>query len=364
VTRNEALSYFVSRGWTVPQAAGIVANLVAESNLNPAAVGDGGLAYGVAQWHPDRQEGFYRFFGRSIQGSSVEDQLAWVDEEFRTTERSAGTALRACTTAYDAGACVSAKYERPADRAGEMAKRGKLAESIAREYVAPEPLLEHEQTVEVSVEVDTQPAAPIEERSETLPPKQPEKHMGALALLQLFGPILSNLIPQISPLLGAKGEKVTQYAGVAKTVLDTITEKTGAANLQGAVEAMSADPAVKAAVQAAVVSHPDVIGFMEVGGGVPAARASALTAQNSDRPFWFNPAFWVSLILLVFPMMLCVDAFFVHPAAYQAELRTQIVTGVLAVIMIVGGFWLGTSFGSQRKTELAAQANSDGKPTF
>lgn len=341
MNKNQALAYFVSRGWTIPQAAGIIANLVAESGLNPAAVGDGGLAYGIAQWHPDRQAGFQRFKGRPIQGSSVEDQLAWVDEELRTTERSAGIALRACTTAYDAGACVSQKYERPADRAGEAAKRAKLAESIAQDYAPP----------------DTQPAAPIEDHSITLPPKQPEKHMGALALLQLFGPILSNLIPQIAPLLGAKGEKVTQYAGVAKTVLDTITEKTGAANLQGAVEAMSADQAVKAAVQAAVVSHPDVIGFMEVGGGVPAARAAATTMQNSDRPFWFNPAFWVSMILLVFPMMLCVDAFFIHPANYAENLRTQIVTGVLAVIMIVGGFWLGTSFGSQRKTELNAVAD-------
>jgi muramidase (phage lysozyme) len=186
--------------------------------------------------------------------------------------------------------------------------------------------------------------------------KQPESHMGALALLQMFGPILSNLLPQIAPLLGAKGDKVTQYAGIAKTVLDTITTTTGAPNLQGAVEAMQ-DPSVKAAVQAAVVSHPDVIGFMEVGGGVPAARAGAIAMQNADKPFWFNPAFWVSMILLVFPFMLCTDAFFVHTENYGENARTQIVTGVLAVIMIVGGFWLGTSFGSQRKTELNAAAD-------
>jgi hypothetical protein len=40
-----ALDFFVGHGWTREQSAGIVANLVAESNLNPEAVGDGGQAF-------------------------------------------------------------------------------------------------------------------------------------------------------------------------------------------------------------------------------------------------------------------------------------------------------------------------------
>jgi hypothetical protein len=63
------------------------------------------------------------------------------------------------------------------------------------------------------------------------------------------------------------------------------------------------------------------------------------------------------MVLLVFPFMLCIDAFYTHPGNYGENARTQIITGVLAVIMIVGGFWLGTSFGSQRKTELNAAAD-------
>lgn len=335
MTKNQALSYFVSRGWTVPQAAGIVANLVAESALNPSAVGDGGAAYGIAQWHPDRQAGFEKLFGRPIRGSSVEDQLVWVDTELRTTERSAGLALEACVTAAAAGACISEKYERPADRAGESAKRAKLAESIAQGYEQP----------------DTQPAAPIDDRSTVLP-KQPEKHMGALALLQLFGPILSNLVPQIAPLLGAKGEKVTQYAGVAKTVLDTITATTGAPNLQGAVEAMSADPAMKAKVQAAVVSHEDLVGLLEIGvGGIAAARVA--NADPNQVPFYKNPGFVVACLLI--PLIYIVVSRVMFADGYSEQLKTVVVTAILSGLLgALTGFYFGSSLSSARKDDALA----------
>jgi hypothetical protein len=50
-----------------------------------------------------------------------------------------------------------------------------------------------------------------------------------------------------------------------------------------------------------------------------------------------------------------VDVFFVHPSAYDGNLRTQIVTGLLAVILMVGGYWLGTSASSAKKDEALAR---------
>lgn len=38
----------------------------------------------------------------------------------------------------------------------------------------------------------------------------------------------------------------------------------------------------------------------------------------------------------------------------RRALRTQVITAVLALLGIVGAYWLGTSFSSQRKTELQA----------
>ena len=122
-----------------------------------------------------------------------------------------------------------------------------------------------------------------------------------------------------------------------------------------AIDAVKATPALAVTAQQAVVTHPDIIGVMEIGPGIQAAREASVVMQNAERPFWYNPAFAISFMLLAFPVMLCVDVFYVHPTLYDGTLRVQIVTGVLAVIMMIGGFWLGSSLSSQRKTEIAAE---------
>lgn len=132
---REAMGYFIKKGWTPAQAAGIVANLETESQLNPRAVGDGGTAYGIAQWHPDRQHEFQRVSGHSIRTSNLAQQLAFVHYELtRGIEMPAGNLLRASTHAYQAGSIISKNYERPAKRAREAASRGKLAEQLLAAY--------------------------------------------------------------------------------------------------------------------------------------------------------------------------------------------------------------------------------------
>lgn len=128
---RQALDYLVSRGWSRAQAAGIVANLQTESSLNPAAVGDSGHAYGIAQWHPDRQAAFQAFTGHAIRQSTLAEQLAFVDHELTSgNERAAGHRLRGATTAHEAGSIVSQYYERPANREHEAATRAHRAEQI------------------------------------------------------------------------------------------------------------------------------------------------------------------------------------------------------------------------------------------
>ncbi len=129
-----AMDYFINQGWTPAQAAGIVANLQAESGLHPDAVGDGGQAYGVAQWHPDRQANFQRFTGQAIRGSTVDQQLQFVQHELSSTEVGAAHSLRNTTTATAAGASMSRNYERPADREGEATRRGQRAQQILDNY--------------------------------------------------------------------------------------------------------------------------------------------------------------------------------------------------------------------------------------
>ena len=51
---QQAIDFFMSKGLSRAQAAGIAGNLLYESGFNPSAVGDGGTSFGIAQWHQGR----------------------------------------------------------------------------------------------------------------------------------------------------------------------------------------------------------------------------------------------------------------------------------------------------------------------
>ena len=119
-------------GWSPAQAAGVASNLFRESGYNPAASGDNGQAYGLGQWHKDRQDAFRKRFGKDIRQSTLDEQLQFVDYEMRQgSEQRAGAALSQATSAAQAGEIVSRLYERPAAADSEAAIRGSDAEAIA-----------------------------------------------------------------------------------------------------------------------------------------------------------------------------------------------------------------------------------------
>ncbi len=111
---REAVQFFTSKGWTPAQAAGIVGNLQAESgpNMKTNAVGDGGKAYGIAQWHPDRQANFKRAYGKDIRQAGFKEQLAFVQWELENTERKAAAMLRKAETPQQAAWAFDEYYER------------------------------------------------------------------------------------------------------------------------------------------------------------------------------------------------------------------------------------------------------------
>jgi len=133
--KSMAMAFFQKAGWTKEQASGLVANLMAESKLNPGAVGDNGTAFGIAQWHPDRQANFAKWSGKDIRQSTLQDQLAFVVHELtKGSEWRAGKMLRIADNAQRAGEIVSRYYERPGlteeIRAREAASRGAAAAQI------------------------------------------------------------------------------------------------------------------------------------------------------------------------------------------------------------------------------------------
>ncbi|EYD39437.1 lambda family phage tail tape measure protein [Acinetobacter baumannii 45075_6] len=131
--RDEALKFFTSKeggNWSPEKAAGIVANLEAESGFKHTAIGDSGKAFGIGQWHPDRQAKFKQKFGKDIRQSSYQEQLAFVNWELNNNESSAGKKLRQSKSANQAGAIVSRYYERPAAVEAEAMKRSAMAQNI------------------------------------------------------------------------------------------------------------------------------------------------------------------------------------------------------------------------------------------
>ena len=175
--------------------------------------------------------------------------------------------------------------------------------------------------------------------------------------LAALNPILA-VVPEIAKLFMDKGTSVPERnVAAAVKVVEVAQQAMQAAgldapNAQAVAEAMS-DPQARQVVREAVMQR-----FYDIqeagGGGIKAAREAA--RDPNGLPFYKQGAFYVSLSLLVMVFMLLVDVFYVNPTRYDGNLRTQIVTAVLMIISMVGAFWIGSSFSSQRKDEIAANA--------
>jgi len=128
---DQAMAYFQSQGWSKAQAAGIVANLDAESGMDPNIhQHGGGPGYGLAQWEGPRQASFREWAGKDIQDSTFGEQLQFIQWELTHTESGAGRALHGASSPSEAASIVTRLYERPADSAGEAVRRGDRAVDI------------------------------------------------------------------------------------------------------------------------------------------------------------------------------------------------------------------------------------------
>jgi Phage tail lysozyme len=131
------MGYFEGQGWTHAQAAGIIANLDRESGLTADREGDfdkngkNPQAYGLGQWHPDRQANFAKWAGHDIKGSTLDEQMKFVQYELTHGEKAAGDVLHTAPNAALSGYVVNSEYERPKDIPGQNTLRGQDAEKWA-----------------------------------------------------------------------------------------------------------------------------------------------------------------------------------------------------------------------------------------
>jgi hypothetical protein len=129
---NRVILFFKNKGLTTSQAAGIAGNMAIESAFNPAAVGDSGTSFGLAQWHANRADSLKRWTAKNgLEWQSIEGQLEYLWWELKNTESEALTALKQQKTPRDAANTFAKKFERPANVASSRLDN---AEKFYNEY--------------------------------------------------------------------------------------------------------------------------------------------------------------------------------------------------------------------------------------
>lgn len=187
--------------------------------------------------------------------------------------------------------------------------------------------------------------------ADTITPTPKEAPMAPFIAAVL--PALVDLVPKLGKLFSSGSEVAERNIKAAELVVSVAKEAIGARNEQELLETIKADPQAAADVRTAIESQ--WFRIEEVGGGIAGAReANAVYLQPGAAGFWLNPAFWVSVGFLLMVVLILLDMLFFNRAVYDASLRTQIITAILSLLGMVSAYWLGTSFSSQRKTEIAA----------
>lgn len=122
-----------------PVIAGFLGNFHIEDGYLGAR-GDGGVAGGIAQWHPDRQANFERVVGKPVSQASPEEQAGFVLHEMQNPEEAGMTvgqrdAILAAKTPAQAAGLIDQFYERSNGK--HRAKRMAAASTIAGGVTPP-----------------------------------------------------------------------------------------------------------------------------------------------------------------------------------------------------------------------------------
>ena len=165
-------------------------------------------------------------------------------------------------------------------------------------------------------------------------------------------PALINAAPALIRLFG-KGDQSEKNAQAAETVAAIAKEITSQPTVEGAVNSIESDPATAQAFSQAVESRWYELTGESGGGGIAGARKADAAAQASGKP-WQSPALWISLALL--PLVYLVVAAVLFGEGWTNDIRAMVVSSIISLVLgSVTGFFLGTSYGSQRKTDILAE---------
>lgn len=127
---EKIFNYLKKQGLTDEQAAGVIGNLAAESNLNPNALNPndvGKPAFGLAQWRGSRYRDLIEFSNSNgLDHETLEAQLPFMMHELESQSWLGYGALQNATTVSDATRVFETKFERP--KPGTFGKRYNFAQ--------------------------------------------------------------------------------------------------------------------------------------------------------------------------------------------------------------------------------------------
>lgn len=175
------------------------------------------------------------------------------------------------------------------------------------------------------------------------------------ALLGLGQVLISALTPLAAEKINKEISRHTDKPEVAEQITTALIESAKTATrLSDPLDAVSAarkDPEALKTVEADGLEKLNQMLLAEVGGGIAAARIA--NAATNLTPPSKNLALWITLALL--PLVYMTVSAVLFGTDWPTEIRAMVVASVVSgVLGAVTGFWLGSSFGSQRKDEQRA----------
>jgi muramidase (phage lysozyme) len=191
-----------------------------------------------------------------------------------------------------------------------------------------------------------------ERQGETSPEEVKEVRMSNTVFIGAAIEALSAAIPALNKIFkGSDTAERNQKA--AEVVVKVAKDAIGARNEQELINELQSSPESVKTVSKAIEDQWFQI-IEAGGGGIKGASERAVAMAESNQPMYKNPAFIVTLLLM--PLVYVVVGAVLWKENIPQDLLVMTVTAVISgVLSGIMGFWLGTSFGSSKKTDILAR---------
>jgi muramidase (phage lysozyme) len=163
-------------------------------------------------------------------------------------------------------------------------------------------------------------------------------------------PSLISAAPSLIRLFG-KGEQAEKNAQAAEIAVEIAKAVTSEPTAEGAVTAIQSDHELATSYAKAIEAQWYQLTGESGGGGIDGARKADVAQQEVGFSPLRSPAFLVSAFLL--PLVYLVTGAVVFQDGWTMEIKAMVVSSIISLVLgAVTGYYLGTSFSSQRKTDM------------